>query len=159
MYDDEESLERPPKVVEVDASDLDGVLELPRLHLDLHQETPLVVVRLGEHRPRRPRSQILVDGLQSTPSVIGYVAHDAALVTAIGGGRWLHLRSQSLGSCRCSLGYGRCLSGRLGRSSGCCLRGYDPRNDVRHRASGGGGDTSSGADGSSRETGVVGHGG
>jgi hypothetical protein len=59
----EDSLERPPVIVEIDDAVLDGIPELPGLHLDLHQQRSLMVVRLGEHQPRHPHSRILVDSM------------------------------------------------------------------------------------------------
>ena len=59
-----QGLQCPAIVVVVDAADVNRLPLPPSLQLDLHQQAPLVVVRRGEHRPRRSCSGVMVDRLQ-----------------------------------------------------------------------------------------------
>jgi hypothetical protein len=49
--------------MELDVTELDGIPELSCLQLHLHQQAPIIIVHLGEHRPWRAPTELLDDGL------------------------------------------------------------------------------------------------
>jgi hypothetical protein len=57
------SFQRQPVLMELDVAELDSILELSCLQLQLHQQAPVVVVRLGEHRSWRAPTGLLDDAL------------------------------------------------------------------------------------------------
>lgn len=62
----DDGLERALVIVVWEVAVLDGVvLELVSLHLDLHEQSPLVVVGLGQHQPWSAHAGVLVHRLDS----------------------------------------------------------------------------------------------
>jgi hypothetical protein len=51
--------------MELDVAELDGLPELSHLQLHLHEQTLVIVVRVGEHRPRRAPTGLLDDALDN----------------------------------------------------------------------------------------------
>ena len=136
---DDDGLQRAPIIVVWEIAVFDGVLELARPHLEPHEQTPLLVVRLRQHRPWSPRAAVLVHRLDhrglATASASTMASRRLvpaapiwALRRALAARVWappwrprllLHLHAQScrrVGHC-----LGRRLPGRLHRLHGCSL--------------------------------------
>ena len=84
-----QSLQGPAILLIRDATDVNCIPKMSSLELYLHQEAPLVVVALGEHRPRRPGPGVAVDHLRHrrTPATTTAPLRRRRLAAALGSAR------------------------------------------------------------------------